>query len=121
MINKIKTSSINGLKIFILLTSIFYQIWLIFTVSFIILYENLNFELPNSIIDYIKCISGFVNKPWEIPYLVLFLFILGGVCMGVTLGLKAIKTFENWYALIAQRMNIKMMKKDLRGSGIRSE
>ena len=82
-----------------------------YTVSFIILYENLSFELPNFIIVYINCIRGFVEHPINIPFIFMFLFILGGVCMGITLGVKALKTFESWHALIAQRMNIKMMKK----------
>ncbi len=50
-------SYIKGLKVFILLTSVIYQIWIMSTVSLMLLYDNLNYVLLSFIKVYVKCIS----------------------------------------------------------------
>lgn len=89
----------SGLKICILLCSITYQIWAILTVLVVLLYANdfFGIDTPSFILAYVKSIKGFIDHPKNIPFSVLFSFVLGGVCMGIALSNNAIEYMENWF------------------------
>lgn len=68
-----------------------------FTLSLEIACENwnFNFSIPKFISVYINSIHGFIDNPIDIPILVLSLFIVGGVCTGITLGINMHKSFKS--------------------------
>lgn len=94
----------DGLKICILLCSITYQIWLVLTILIMLFYENwlFKFDSPAFIRAYVKSIYGFMENPMNIPFTVLFLFVLGGICMGMALNSNARTHIENWFKSFAK-------------------
>lgn len=81
-----------NLRIFILFSSLIYQIWVILTIFFVGLNEY--FNVPDFVKLYVKAISGFLHNPASTPSFVVILFVLGGICMGLTLGIDALKWCE---------------------------